>query len=276
MKIALIQQKVTSAKQDNIDRGIEAMRYAARQGAQLIVFPELSFLPFLPQWIIDSPPQQEAETIPGPTTDLIAEIARELGVLVVFNLYEKDKEGTYDSSPVIDQEGRLLGVVRMAHIMEGPGFHEKHYYSPGNTTQLVFPTSLGRLGIAICYDRHFPEYMRALALQGAEIVVVPQAGAVGEWPPGLFEAELQVAAFQNGYFAALANRVGQEEVVNFAGESFVVDPFGRVIARAPTGKESILLADCDLNLVSSCPAKLHFLPDRRPELYRSQDFFGGE
>ena len=127
--------------------------------------------------------------------------------------------------------------------------------------------------MAICYDRHFPEYMRKLALQGAEIVIVPQAGAVGEWPDGIFEAELQVAAFQNGYFAALVNRVGKEEVVHFSGESYVVDPLGRVLVQAPRGEDYILYAECDLTKISESPAKKYFLHDRRPEFYKAEKFF---
>jgi len=123
------------------------------------------------------------------------------------------------------------------------------------------------VGVSICYDRHFPEYMRALALRGAELVVVPQAGAVAEWPEGLHEAEMRVAAFQNGYFVALCNRVGQEERLNFAGESFVCAPDGRVIARASEGRSQVLLADLDLRQVGESHARRLFLPDRRPELY---------
>ncbi len=273
MKLALIQQKAMPSKQANIRRGLAALQEAAQKGAELIVFPELSFLPFFPQRPNDPASISLAETIPGPTSDLIAAKAKEFGVVVIFNLYERFGNQTYDSSPVIDADGSIKGIVRMMHIMEGPGFHEKGYYQPGNNLQLVFATKVGRVGIAICYDRHFPEYMRSLALQGAAIVVVPQAGAVGEWPANIFEAELQVAAFQNGYFAALANRVGQEEVVDFAGESFVVDPFGQVIARAPAREEAILITDCDLRLIPESPAKRHFLPDRRPEIYRNERFF---
>jgi N-carbamoylputrescine amidase len=155
----------------------------------------------------------------------------------------------------------------MLHIMDGPCFHERDYYTPGNLGVDVFPTSVGKLGVAICYDRHYPEYMRALGVKGAEIVVIPQAGAIDEWPPGLFEAELQVASMQNGYFCALANRVGKEENLTFAGESFVTDPFGQVINRAPKGKDFILYADLDLKRIPECPAKKHFLVDRRPEIY---------
>ena len=132
----------------------------------------------------------------------------------------------------------------------------------------MYDTRAGRVGVAICYDRHFPEYMRALALQGAELVIVPQAGTVNEWGEGIFEAELQVAAFQNGYFAALVNRVGKEEVDHFAGESYVVDPWGKVIARAPQGEDVILFADCELDRVLQSPAKRHFFLDRDSEAYK--------
>ncbi len=268
MKIALIQQKVTSLKEKNIQRGLKAIKKAAKEGAELIVFPELSFLTFFPQSPGNPKAIELAETIPGPTTKIFCEVAKQLGVVIIINLYERKGKNLYDSSPLIDADGQIIGVVRMVHIMEGPGFHEKEYYCPGNNNQLVFPTKVGRVGIAICYDRHFPEYMRILALQKAEIVVVPQAGVKNEWPEGIFEAELRVAAFQNGYFAALANRVGQERDLNFSGESFIVDPFGQVIARAPAGKESILLADCNLDLISLAPAKKHFLLDRRPNFYK--------
>ena len=120
--------------------------------------------------------------------------------------------------------------------------------------------------MAICYDRHYPEYMRALALQGAELVVVPQAGAVDEWPEGLYEGEMRVAAFQNGYFVALCNRVGREERLHFAGESFVSTPEGRVLVRAGSDEE-ILFAELDMEQVERSHARRLFLRDRRPELY---------
>jgi N-carbamoylputrescine amidase len=198
---------------------------------------------------------------------MFAALARETGVVAVLNLFERDGDRTYDSSPVIDADGRILGVVRMVHIMEGPGFHERGYYAPGDQGEFVFRTAAGRIGVAICYDRHFPEYMRGLRLAGAELVVVPQAGTVGEWTEGLFEAELQVAAFQNGYHAALVNRVGREGGLDFAGESFAVDPDGRVIARAPRGRDRILFADCDLAKNAASHAARHFLEDRRPPVY---------
>ena len=267
MKIAIIQQSASRDPVANRKKGVRKLKEAAREGAQLVVFPELAFLPFFPQKPAETRPLEWSEPIPGPTTDLFSTIARDHGVVTVLNLYESDGRGaTYDSSPVMDADGSLLGVARMVHITDAPCFHEQDYYTPGDSGAPVFETRVGRMGVAICYDRHFPEYVRALGLKGADLVVVPQAGAVDEWPPGLFEAELQVAAFQNGYFAALANRVGEEECLTFAGESYVADPFGRVIARAPAGEEAILYAELNLSQLKQCPARRQFLPDRRPDI----------
>lgn len=269
MKIGLIQQHATEDVRDNIRRGAEKFRVAAEGGAELIAFAELAFLPFLPQNPACKDSRGWAETVPGRTTELFSGLAREYGVVVVLNLFQKDGASTFDASPVIDADGTLLGVTRMAHVMDGLGFYEKGYYTPGGGSPLVYQTRAGKVGVAICYDRHFPEYMRQLALEGAELVIVPQAGAVGEWPPGIFEAELRVAAFQNGYFAALVNRVGNETKLHFSGESFAVDPAGRLLAQAPKEEDFVLFVDCDLQSIAQCPAKKYFLRDRRPRLYRT-------
>ncbi len=171
--------------------------------------------------------------------------ARALGLVVVMNFFERDGDRTYDSSPVIDADGSLLGVTRMVHITEYPCFHEQGYYTPGDTGAPVYRTRAGTIGVAICYDRHYPEYMRALAIGGADLVIVPQAGTAGEWPEGLYEGELRVAALQNGYHVALCNRVGREDRLEFSGESFVCDPGGHVIARAGLGRDEILIAEID-------------------------------
>ena len=267
LKVALVQQHATADPEENRERGSRAFLEAARAGAGLVAFAELAFTPFYPQVPAGPESGRAAETVPGPTTDLFGRLARETGAVAVLNLFERDGGRTYDSSPVIDADGRLLGRTRMVHIMEGPGFHERGYYTPGDGANSVFGTKAGRIGVAICYDRHFPEYMRALRLLGAELVVIPQAGAVGEWPEGLFEAEVRTAAFQNGYYAALANRVGREEVLEFAGQSFVADPDGTVVARAPQGRDAILYAECDFARNRACHAARHFLDDRRPDVY---------
>ncbi|MDX1644541.1 MAG: nitrilase-related carbon-nitrogen hydrolase [Thermoanaerobaculia bacterium] len=267
VRVALVQQRAADDLGANRQRGLEAVAEAARVGAGVVAFAELAFTPFYPQRRPSEPPTDLAETIPGPTTEAFSALARDLGVVVVLNLYERHGETTYDASPVIDADGRLLGVTRMVHITDYPCFHEQAYYAPGDRGAPVYTTRHGRFGVAICYDRHYPEYMRALAVGGAEVVFVPQAGAVDEWPEGLYEAEMRVAAFQNGYFAALANRVGREERLEFAGESFVCDPSGRVVARAGRGTEEILYAELDLAAVERSHARELFLRHRRPELY---------
>jgi predicted amidohydrolase len=253
LKIALVQQHATDDPEENRARGKCAFLEAAKAGSGLVAFAELAFSRFYPELPATPASLLKAETIPGPTTDLFCALARETGTVAVLNLFERDGNHTYDASPVIDADGRILGVTRMVHIMEGPGFHERGYYAPGDRESYVYRSAVGNIGVAICYDRHFPEYMRGLRLLGAELVVVPQAGATGEWTEGIFEAELQVAAFQNGYYAALVNRVGREENLEFAGESFVADPDGRVVARAPRGRDLILYADCDFRKNASFP-----------------------
>ncbi len=267
MNIALVQQRASDDRQANQQRGLEAITRAAGRGARVICFAELCFEPFYPQDPATPAKLDLAEPIPGPTTDLFAARAADLGVVLVLNLFERDGDRTYDASPVIDADGRLLGATRMVHITDYPCFHERGYYAPGDRAAPVYETAAGFIGVAICYDRHYPEYMRALALGGAQLVVVPQAGAVGEWPDGLYEAELRVAAFQNGYFTAMCNRVGREPRLEFAGESFVCDPAGRTIARAGEGTEEVLVCDLDLDQVAGSHARRLFLRDRRPELY---------
>ncbi len=269
IKLALIQQHATHDINNNRERGIDAYIKAAEQGARLIAFAELAFTPFYPQKSADGDVSELAEFVPGPTTEVFTNLAREYGVVTVLNLFERDGNNTYDSSPVIDADGTLLGVTRMVHIIEAPCFYEQGYYTPGNGENLVFDTAVGRIGVSICYDRHFPEYMRNLGLAGAELVIVPQAGTKGEWPEGIYESELQIAGFQNGYFTALCNRVGREDCITFEGKSFVTDPSGKVIAQAPAEVDDILMTEIDLDEVKDSHARNHFLKDRRPEIYNA-------
>jgi N-carbamoylputrescine amidase len=155
----------------------------------------------------------------------------------------------------------------MMHVPNYENFHEQGYYTPGDTGAPVYDTAVGRVGVAICYDRHYPEYLRALALQDAEIVAIPQAGVAGEWPEGVYESEVRVASFQHGFFTAMANRVGQERNLLFDGNSLVIGPSGRVVAQAPSGRAIILMASIDLDKCRDAPARQRFLPDRRPDQY---------
>ena len=267
MKIALIQQRASKDKPQNIARGLAKLEEAAQNGAALACYAELAFEWFHPQHPATGDVRALAEPLDGPLVSAFRDKARELGIVVVLNLFEREREATFDSSPVIDADGSMVGVTRMVHITEYACFHEQGYYTPGDKGAPVYRTRTGNVGVAICYDRHFPEYMRALALAGADLVVVPQAGAVGEWPEGLYEAEMRVAAFQNGYYVALCNRVGREDRLEFAGESFVCAPDGSVIARAGQGTEEILYAEIDPASAETSHARQLFLKHRRPELY---------
>jgi N-carbamoylputrescine amidase len=273
VRIALAQQHASSDRGDNLSRALDAMQRARDHGAELIVFAELAIDRFFPQHQRRESARAIAEAIPGPATEAIGRQARDLRLVTVFNLYEADAAGScYDSSPVFDADGQILGVTRMVHITDYACFHERAYYHPGDRGAPVYPTRVGRVGVAICYDRHYPEYMRALGLAGAQLVAIPQAGAVGEWPEGLYEAEVRTAAFQNGYYAALCNRVGVEEKLTFAGESFVVDPEGQIIARGKPLADDLVVADLDLARCEGSTARRLFWHDRRPELYR--EWFG--
>ena len=268
VRIALAQRRAFPDRSANLHGLLDTMGEAARRGAQLFCVPELALTPFFPQYERhDARPY--AEPVPGPTSDRIAARARELGLVTVFNMYEEWNGRFFDSSPVFDADGTLLGTTRMVHITDYACFHERAYYDEGDNGAPVFDTAVGRIGVAICYDRHYPEYMRALGVQGAQLVVIPQAGSLDEWPEGMYEAEVRTAAFQNGYFAALCNRVGTEDRLTFAGESFVVDPSGEVLARGSRLEEDLIVADLDLSACDRSPARTLFWNDRRPELYRS-------
>ncbi len=269
LRIALAQLAAGPSAAENLRRGLDAMDRAHEAGAGLIVFPELALQRFFPQHERIENAAALAERVPGPTTDAIAAKAKTLGMVTVFNLYESDGAGRcFDSSPVIDADGSILGVTRMVHITDYACFHEKRYYHGGDRGAPVYQTKVGRIGVAICYDRHYPEYTRALGLAGAELVAIPQAGSVGEWPDGLYQAEVRTAAFQNGYFAALANRVGPEERLTFAGESFVVDCEGQMVVQGKSLEEDLVVAEVDLSRCATSTARRLFWQDRRPDLYQ--------
>lgn len=273
MRIALIQSRAGADREENLLRALSSMGEARDAGADLVVFPELALDMFFPQYQVCGWADSVAEPIPGPTSGRIAERARELSLVTVFNMYERDEHGrTFDSSPVFDADGSLLGVTRMVHITEYEGFHEQAWYHPGDTGAPVYDSSVGRIGVAICYDRHYPEYMRALGAAGAELVCIPQAGTAGEWPEGMYEAEVRAAAFQNGYFAALCNRTGEDDGLVFAGESFVSDPEGRIIGRGVSRAEDLVLCDVDLSACADSTARRLFWRDRRPGLYGDGQF----
>ena len=255
----------------SVDKAIEWLAQAADAGAELIVFPELAFDFFFPQVHADSSYFDWGEPIPGPTTERFQGAAAEHGIVTVINLFERAGPGRYyDTCPVIDADGSLLGASRMLHIAEEPGYNEKYYYWPGDTGWPVYETAVGRIGIAICYDRHYPEHFRALALGGAELVLVPTATSTSEEAfRTIWETEIQAAAVANGIYVAVCNRIGRDGDLDFFGGSFVVDPFGRVIARGGSDAEELLEANIDFGRIEEARRALPFLRDLRTDLYGS-------
>jgi N-carbamoylputrescine amidase len=229
----------------------------------------MSFDPFFPQYRADKRYFDWGTPVPGPLADRFGDRAAELSMATVINLFERAAPGRYhDCSPVFDQEGSYLGKQRMTHILEGPGYNERYYYWAGDSGYPVFDIGPVKIGVAICYDRHFPEGMRALALGGAEVIVVPTATASMEAQfRAVWEVEMQAAAVSNGVFIAVANRAGVDDTLTFFGSSFAVDPYGRVLARAPQDDVALLLVDLDLDLVEEARRDMPFLRDRRPETY---------
>jgi beta-ureidopropionase len=268
-RVALAQVAVGPEREDNVNKALRMMADATRAGAQLIVFPEMSVDPFFPQYRAEKRYFDWGEPVPGPLTDRFQDQATSLGLATVINVFERAAAGRYyDCSPVFGTDGGYLGKQRMTHILEGPGYNERYYYWEGDSGYPVFDVGPARIGVAICYDRHFPEAMRALALGGAKVIVVPTATASMEAQfRAVWEVEMQAAAIANGVFVAVANRAGVDDTLTFFGHSFAVDPYGRVLARAPEDDVALLLVDLDLGLVEEARRDMQFLRDRRPETY---------
>lgn len=271
IRIALAQVATGPEREENVTRALRMMADAAQAGAQLIVFPEMSVDPFFPQVRADKSFFDWGVPIPGPLSDRFQDQAAALGLATVVNLFERAGPGRYyDCSPVFDCQGSYQGKQRMSHILEGPGYNERYYYWEGDSGHPVFDIGPARIGVAICYDRHYPETMRALTLGGAEIIVIPTATAALEAQfRAVWEVEMQAAAVANGVFVAVANRVGVDGGLAFFGHSFAVSPYGEVLARAPEEGVALLLVDLELELIEQARRDMPFLRDRRPEIYGS-------
>ena len=265
MRIALIQMGMEQSPEANLGKCLAFMREAAHNGAELVCFPEIQFSPFFPQF-----PQEDASRyamkIDHPAMRAMQQACRDLGLVAIPNLYLEEDGKRYDASLVVERDGTILGVSKMVHVVQAPCFHEQDYYSPSDSGFHVYHTSAGRVGVVICFDRHYPESLRSCALQGAQLIVIPTANVNGE-PLELFEWELRVAAVQSGLFIAMCNRVGIEKDMDFCGQSVVVDPYGDVVAKADDS-EQILYADIDLELIEKSREARPYLRLRRPEFCR--------
>jgi len=217
-----------------------------------------------------------AESIPGPTIDRVAALAKELGVVVVAGIFERRAPGLFhNSAAVIESDGSIAGIYRKMHIPDDPYFYEKFYFTPGDLGFQCFDTSVGKIGVCICWDQWFPEAARLTALAGAEVLVYPTAIGWQENEKDTFGAS-QLSAWQtmmrshaiaNGVFVVAPNRVGVENNIEFWGNSFVADPYGNMIASAGERDAETLLVDCELSLVETARTHWPFLRDRRIDAY---------
>src|SRR5438128_4314610 len=258
-------------KQAMIEKHLPLIAAAADRGAQVICLQELFNGPYFcaeqqAKWY------ELTERIPdGPTTRLMSELAKKHGVVLVVPLYEEDLPGVYyNSAAVIDADGRYLGKFRKMHIPQcEPGFWEKFYFRPGNLGYPVFETAVGKVGVYICYDRHFPEGARCLGLNGAEIIFNPSATVAG-LSEYLWKLEQPAHAVANGYFVGAINRVGTEPPWNigeFYGKSYFCNPRGKIIAQASRDNDELVFADLNLDEIREVRNIWQFFRDRRPETY---------
>jgi beta-ureidopropionase len=273
IRAAITQVAWTGDKASMIARHEQLARDAAADGVQVIGFQELFYGPYF-GIVQDQKYYSYVESIPGPTVERFPALAKELGLVIVLPIYEVENEGEYyNTAAVIDADGSLLGKYRKHHLPHLPQFWEKFYFRPGNVGYPVFQTAVGRVGVYICYDRHFPEGWRELGLNNAQLVFNPSATKPG-LSNRLWELEQPAAAAANQYFIAANNRIGIEseefgdEAVRFYGSSYFVDPRGNYVGEvASTDTEEIVTRDLDLDEITKTRNDWQFYRDRRPDSY---------
>lgn len=264
MKIALFQMKNEGSVGKNLEKSLRAIKEAADNGADLILFPEVQLTQFFPQY-----PGRDARRLRvQPDSDIVrafCRACRENHIMAVPNLYLELDGSPYDASLMIDREGRIPGIQKMVHVAQAPQFYERDYYTPSDDGFKVFDTKFGKIGIVVCFDRHYPESIRTQALRGADLILVPTVNTKAE-PSEMFLWEIRVQAFQNSAAIAMCNRVGREGDMEFSGESVIVDASGDVICMADD-TEQILYADIDLHESEAIRNSKPYTSLRRPEFY---------
>ena len=262
---------IPEIRQANLDHQMKMVEDAARQGVQMLCFQEIFTTPYFcaeqkTRWY------EAVERIPdGPTVKLMQDVAKEHGMVLIVPIYEEEMSGIYyNSAAVIDADGKYLGTYRKTHIPHvNPGFWEKFYFRPGNLGYPCFDTAFARIGVYICYDRHFPEGARCLGLNGAEIIFNPSATVAG-LSEYLWKLEQPAHAVANGYFVGAINRVGTEAPWNigeFYGQSYFCDPRGQIIAEASRDQDELVVADLDMDKIREVRNTWQFFRDRRPDAY---------
>ena len=273
--VGLIQASCSVNPSKNLQDTIQKISSATAKGAQIICLQELFLSRYFCQ-VEDPELFSLAETIPGPTTNALQNLAAKLEIVIIAPVFEKRTEGIYhNTAVVIDADGSIVGKYRKMHIPDDPCFYEKFYFTPGDSGFKSFSTRYGRVGVLICWDQWFPEAARLTALSGAQFLFYPTAIGFQDTDAG--EAEKQISAWEtvqrghaiaNGVFLASANRVGTEDALKFWGRSFICNPFGEVLTQARQDDNEILIATCDLSQIETTRQNWPFLRDRRIDAYQ--------
>jgi N-carbamoylputrescine amidase len=278
-RLGLVQMSAVTSASDNLEKAVARTRDAAKQGAQIICLQELFRTEYFCQRE-DTARFDLAEPVPGPTTTLLARVAKEAEVAIVASVFERRSAGVYHNTAVVlDADGSLVGIYRKMHIPDDPLYHEKYYFTPGDLGFRAFSTRFGKVGTLVCWDQWYPEAARLTTLQGADVLVYPTA--IG-WHPSekaefgasqhaAWETVQRSHAIANGIFVAAVNRVGHEGPpdggLDFWGGSFVADPSGALLAKASHDREEILVVECDPRKSESTRRNWPFLRDRRIDAY---------
>lgn len=276
LQVAAIQKTCLDDVQINVKHAVELIRKAADQQATLVCLQEL----FTSRYFCQSEDHaqfEHAESIPGPTTDILCQLAGQLEIVIVAGLFERRTAGLFhNSAVVIDSDGSLVGVYRKMHIPDDPHYYEKFYFTPGDVNGFkVFQTSVGKIGICICWDQWFPEAARLTALRGADFLIYPTAigwlaedkQEFGESQLNAWQTMMRSHAIANGVFVVAPNRVGIEDHVEFWGSSFVCDPYGNLLAEGSRSQTEIVTAECRLEKIETARTHWPFLRDRRIDAY---------
>jgi N-carbamoylputrescine amidase len=275
VSVGLVQMSCEERPEVNFKKAVSRISEAAKKGARIVCLQEL----FRSQYFCqteDTELFELAEPIPGPSTEALSKVAREKKIVIIASLFEKRTPGIYHNTAVIiDADGKIAGKYRKMHIPDDPLYYEKFYFTPGDLGFQTHDTQFGKVGALVCWDQWFPEAARLTALSGAEFLFYPTA--IG-WLPGekeemnqaqhsAWETIQRAHAIANGLFVVVVNRVGREGKLTFWGQSFVADPFGRIIAKASSDKEEVLVVECDLNKIEETRQNWPFLRDRRIDAY---------
>ncbi len=270
VRAALVQAAWTGDYQSMLDTNVHLAQQASNDGAKVLCFQEIFTGPYFCT-VQDTSFYDLAEPIPnGPTVTAMTKLAKDTGMVLIVPIYERVDEGTfYNTAAVIDADGTLLGIYRKTHIPQVEGFWEKFYFRPGNLGYPVFDTAVGRIGVYICYDRHFPEGWRELGLKGAKIVFNPSATTRGH-SKYLWQLEQPAAAVANQFFVGAINRVGSEnlEDTDYYGTSYFVDPRGQTVGETASDTEDeVVVRDLDMSEIAAARRHWAFYRDRRPDVY---------